>query len=172
MTTRSDLIFDVEMSVRYHRRRAAFLERAGMLMTLTTLIGGASAFVSLAGTEGTLIAKVAALVITAVGVLQSVYRVDACAAQHRQWLSEWLALLSEIHINAEPTPTLLNGWINRRYDIEKECVCEMRALQVDCYNRTMRALDREGSPIPLSGPQRWLMQVHSFENGFEAVTSI
>jgi hypothetical protein len=88
---RGDLLFGAEMSVRYHRRRATFLERTNLMLTLATLIAGGGAFVSLFG-ETTLFAKVAALVVSVIGLIQIVYTPEACAARHKGWHSRWTAL--------------------------------------------------------------------------------
>jgi len=59
---------------------------------------------------------------------------------------------------------MLANWIKRKYEIESECVSEMKALAHDCYNRTMNALGREGEPFPLSWWKRLWMHLFSFEN--------
>lgn len=164
MTTRADMLFIAELSVRYHRRRAAFLDVTSSLMGLVTVIGGAGAFLTLIGGDGTLIAKAATLVLTVVGTIQLVFRIDTAAAAHKQWLKQWLAILHDVRTTSEPTQDAIAAWIKRRYDIEADCVTEMRALQADCFNRTMTALNLEGEPYQLRWWQRAFMQVWSFES--------
>ena len=164
--TRSDMLFIAEMSARYHRRRAAFLERISMLMTLINLIGGAGAFLSLIGGNSTLVAKCATLVITIIGIIQAVYRIDGAASDNRQWLSEWLGMLNDIYSKENPTAQDISKWIEKRHQIEAKCICELRALQEDCYNKTMMALNRGGDPVKIKWFQKLFMQIYSFENGF------
>lgn len=166
MTDRADLLFAAEVSVRYHRRRATFLERSNLALTLATLVAGGGAFVSLFG-EGNLFAKVAALIVSAITLVQLVYTPEACAARHRQWLRDWLQLLQDIRSHPEPGEDQLRGWIATRYRIEGECVGEMRALQADCYNKAVAALSKSDEHnYRIRWWHRAFGQVISFENGF------
>ena len=132
---------------------------------MVTVIGGAGAFLSLLG-EGTLVAKVATLVLTVAGVIQAVFRIDTCAAQHRQWLKQWLEVLRQVRMQPKPEHDQIDAWVTERYRIEAECVGELRALQVDCYNRTIAALSLVGEPVPIRWWQRVFIQVWSFEGSF------
>jgi hypothetical protein len=160
------MMFRAEASVRYHRRRAAFLERVNLLMTLITVAAGGGIFVTLsASIQG--FAGAAGLVVAIIGVIQMVYTPEACAAKHKQWLKRWSTILAEVKSVDGPSKTQLANWIKRQLEIEAECVGEMNALKADCFNRTMRALDREGTPYRLTWRHRLLMQVISFEHAFE-----
>lgn len=163
--TRGDMEFIVELAVRYHRRRASFLEMASSTMMLVTVIGGAGAFLSLLG-DRTAVAKVATLVVTVVGTIQALFRVDTCAAQHRQWLKLWMEMLFEVRVEANPSVEQLAGWMKRRYAIESECIGEMRALQVDCLHRAANALNRDAGENPVRPWHRALLQVWPFEGSF------
>ena len=165
MTTRADMLFITEMSARYHRRRASFLEVASSLMSLVTVIGGAGAFLTLIGSTDTTIAKFATLALTLVGTVQLVFKIDTAAALHKQWLKQWTRILLEIRTNSEPNVDVIARWIEERYSIEVECVVEMRALQADCFNRTMKALYRVGDQYRLRWWHRAFMQVWPFEAG-------
>lgn len=170
MAARSDLLFAAEVSVRYHRRRATFLDRANLALTLATLVAGGGAFVSLFG-DSNRFAKWAALVVSGISLIQLVYTPQACAVQHRQWLREWLQLLQEIRSTPDPTEAQLRQWITTRYRVEGECVGEMRALQADCYNKAVAALDKSNEHnYRIRWWHRALGQVISFENGFNPGT--
>ena len=166
MTTQAEMLFDAEMSAKYHRRRASFLERASAFMSFVILFGGAGAFASLFSDQ-TVFAKALTVLITLVGVIQIVFRTDSCAAQHRQWLRNWNEMLSEIRSNIAADQDTVAAWQRRKYILESECVGEMRALQEDCYNRTMVSLRLEGSPTKITRWQRLWMQLCSFENSFQ-----
>ena len=162
MTTQADMRFHVEVAVRYHRRRAAFLERASSLMSVV-LLGGAAAFIGMVG-EATLFSKLIALCIVVVGIVQIVCQTDCHAASHRLWLRQWNEILAEIKQAVAPDQLVIGRWIDRQAAIEAECVGEMKALANDCYNRTMNALDLAYTPFAITRWQRFWMQFVSFEN--------
>jgi len=164
---RHDLLFAAEMSARYHRRRAAFLETTNNSLNFLTLAGGAGAFVSLYG-AGTGIAKALALVLALIGIIQIVFSPQANAMKHKQWLIQWSDLIREIALTPSPTPQQLDDWLRRRVAIETECVVELRALQADCFNRTSRAMGLEETHnYELRWWHRMFMQVIRFEHAFE-----
>ncbi|MBA2932608.1 hypothetical protein HZF05_00740 [Sphingomonas sp. CGMCC 1.13654] len=134
-------------------------------MSTAILMGGAGAFASLFG-ESTTFAKIATLLVALIGVVQIVFQVDRCAAEHRRWLKEWMALLLEIRASTDPTPEALNEWDRRRSDVEQECVGELRALQVDCWNRTCVAMGFSAKPTPIPRWQLPLIQICSFEGWY------
>lgn len=166
MTTRDDMLFSAELSVRYHRRRASFLDISGSLASLVTVIGGAGAFLTLLGGENTAIAKIATLSLTVVGTIQLVFKTETAAAAHKLWLKQWSRMLQEIRANENPSPEIIAKWVTERYSIEADCVTELRALQIDCFNRTTQALDLDGAPLPLRWWHRAFIQVWSFEADF------
>lgn len=163
MTTWADMEFKAAASARYHRRRAAFLERVSRLISAAILVGGAAAFVSVVG-EANLFAKIVSAGIVLAGVVQIVFQTDRCAEEHKQWLRAWNGMLAEIQQNENASPELMNGWLKRQYEIESDCSAEMRVLANDCYNRTMNELGRNGEPFKITRWQRLWMQVISFEN--------
>jgi hypothetical protein len=167
VTTRADMLFSAEMSVRYHRRRASFLELVGAVASLVTVIGGAGAFLTLLGGDSTLVAKIATFLLTFVGTVQLVFKTDTAAAAHRQWLKQWSRMLQEIKTNDKPRPSDIAAWLAERYAIEADCVTELRALQVDCYNRTVKALNlADDHLLKVRWYHRRLIHVWSFEGDF------
>lgn len=160
---RSDIQFAAAVSARYHRRRAAFLERMSAGMSVLTLLGGAGAFVAVVG-DSALAAKLAALMIVVVGIVQIVFQTDRCANEHRHWLRAWNDMLREISQNEAPDAALLADWVRRKFELESDCVAEMRALVNDSYNRTMNELGRDGAQFRLNWWQRLWMQLVPFDN--------
>jgi hypothetical protein len=163
MAAWADMEFIAATSARYHRRRAAFLERVSRLISAAILVGGAAAFVGVVG-EANVFAKVVSAGIVLAGVIQIVFQTDRCAETHKQWLRAWNEMLAEIQQNENPPPELINEWLRRKYEIESDCSAEMRALVNDSYNRTMNALGRQGDPYKITRWQRLWMQIISFEN--------
>ncbi|WP_140419337.1 hypothetical protein [Sphingobium sp. Z007] len=165
MDVRDEMQFRAELSVRYHRRRASFLDRTSQLMTLTSLIGGAAAFASLIGDPNTIFAKWATLIITALTLIQSVFRIDAAAAEHKMWLREWSKLLLNIRQNEHPTEAQIGEWMHAQTELDSSCVSEMRALEADCWNRTTEQMGYNDAPARVSWYHKLFGQVWSFENG-------
>lgn len=164
---RDHLLFDAELATRYHRRRAAFLERVSIGLTFTTLLLSTAAVASvLAAMPGLAIA--ASLVIALFSVIQVVYRPQAHATQHTSWLRRWNTVLLEIRTCPDPAPETLKSWTKVKFDVESEHIGEMRALQADCYNRAARhlGLSNENDYV-LKRRHRWLGQIISFEHAFE-----
>lgn len=168
MINRHECRFSANLSTIYHRRRATFLERASLMMTLLTLIAGASGVISLFG-DGKIIAQISGGVVTLIGLIDIVYRPAASAAQHRDWLRRWTAIRNAVEANPEATDAQLIQWRDDAAKIETECVGELRALQGDCYNRTVRKLDiKPDHNYDLRWYHRLLCQIVSFEHAFEA----
>ncbi len=133
------------------------------MFSVLTLAGGAGAFLAIVGNENS-IAKIAALVTAVVSIIQIVFQTDRCANEHRHWLRAWNAILREVHQHENPKPAMLADWIKRKYEIEGECVAEMKALANDSYNRTLNELGREGEPFHVNWWQKMWMQLVSFDN--------
>jgi hypothetical protein len=161
--TWDDIEFAAAVSARYHRRRAAFLERVSSTISVLTLVSGAGAFVAVVG-DATMAAKIAAVGTVVLGIIQIVFQTDKCANEHRHWLRAWNQMLREVHENENADATMIKAWIKRKLEIESECIAEMRALANDSWNRTMNELGREAEPYKLNWWQRLWMQFFSFEN--------
>ena len=169
MSEFNETLFRAELSSRYHRRRATFLERLALMMSLLTLIGGASGIISLIGEEQ-MIAQASAGMVTIIGLIQIVYRPDVAAMQHKAWLSRWLKMMIEIRYDHSSSPEKEALWARETASIESECVGEMRALQADCWNRAARYMNLDtASNYDLRWYHRALCQIVSFEHGFEAI---
>lgn len=165
MLDRESLLFSAEVSVRYHRRRATFLDRTSAIMSLLIIVGGSTAFASLFGASTTF-AKGATIFLSSIGGIQLVFRIDRAAVDHQRWLKQWLEMLAAMRASESPTKAQLGRWETQRCSIESECVGEMRALQVDCYNRTLVALSYEDQPTSMRWWHRAFIQILSFEKDF------
>lgn len=165
MVDRGVLLFAAEVSVRYHRRRATFLDRTSAMISLLIIVGGSTAFASLFGAS-TAFAKGATLFLSSLGGIQLVFQIDRSSVDHRRWLKQWLEMLAAIRASEVSTKAQLNRWETQRCQIESECVGEMRALQVDCYNRALVAMEFEEEPTPMRWWHRVFIQILSFERAF------
>jgi hypothetical protein len=152
VTTRSDILFDADASVRYHKRRCAFLENANFALTAAVLVLGSGAVVALmTQLLPPTIGIVALAVGAAMGAVKLVYKPDHCAVKHADWTKRWTAILTEAKNTPNPSAAKLADWVPGKHAIEAECIGEMNALKADCWNRTRRAQDRLGKPYRL----RW-----------------
>jgi hypothetical protein len=160
------MLFRAEASVRYHRRRAAFLEQLDLFLTVALLACGGGTFITVLADLGHY-AAAAGLIVTAVALVQLVYKPEACATRHRQWLKRWSDILAEVRASDDPPAEVVAGWEKRRQAIEVECVLELAALKADCFNKTARALGRDIEPYRFGRLQRALIQVRSFDGAVE-----
>ena len=166
MNDRDHFLFASTMSSIYHRRRATFLERTSMIMSLLTLLGGASGVISLIG-DNPLVAQCAAGLVTFIGLIQIVYRPETAAAQHKGWLTRWRQMKSQVLLAEDPSADQLAAWAKEESAIETECVGEMRALQADAFNHAERTLALSPDHhYRLRWYHRAFCQIISFEHSF------
>lgn len=160
------LLYTAEYSSRYHRRRSSFLKNTDTLLTLVTIVAGASAFGDLvAGSPGWL-AKIGAATVTIIGVVQAILQLGAAGTTHAQWMKRWGRLHATISLNTKPTKADIRLWIEERTAIEEECVVELRALALDCENTAARVLGIEGRQRYIWPVQRWLIHLGTFQQQF------
>lgn len=163
---RFQLLYKSEYSSRYHRRRAAFLKNFDTILTLVTVIAGASAFGDLvAGSPGWL-AKIGAATVTVIGLCQAVLQLGAAAMTHTQWLKRWSRLHAALSLTSPPNRDDVRKWTEERVSIEEECVAELRALAIDCENITSRVMGIDGRQRIVSGLQRLLIHFGTFQQKF------
>jgi hypothetical protein len=156
---RDDILFAAEVATRYHRRRATFLADTDRLLTFFQLLAGASAFGSLITAGGLLFAQVATALVTLAATVQAVFSLGVASCRHEVWLKRWLALLSDVMLDTDPSEATLGHWLKERLSIEAECVGELRTLELDCRNKAMRVLGWQGKEVPISWWRRRLIQV-------------
>lgn len=90
--------------------------------------------------------------------------------RHKDWLAKWMTLARQIELTPLPTVEKLDEWTRQQNTIEADCTLEMRALQADCYNRTVRAMNlEEVHNYRLRWWHRRFCQVVRFEHAFEDV---
>lgn len=167
--TRDDFEFNAQMSVRYHRRRSAFLERLNLILTFLTLLAGGSAFATITASRPA-IAGWLSIAIVAIGLVQVVFRPEAASMMHKQWLARWTKMLREVEMSPAPDAATLGRWADEQCAIETECVGELRALQVDCWNRANRVMRTGVPPVKLRWHHRLFMQWVSFDHVIEQMT--
>lgn len=165
--TPGQLLFVAEASTRYHRARAGFFDGLAKTLTITTVVMGGGAFVTLLGNLPAL-APAAGLVIALLNAYRLVGKPEQSAAQHREWLRQWSEILAETQTNDTPTKKALSDWIKRRQKIESECIGDMVALKAYCFNQALSALGRNALPYPLKFRHRTFKHVIRFTHAFDA----
>jgi hypothetical protein len=165
--TRADLHFAAEFSCRYHRRRAAFFRQTDTLINWLTLLTSGSAFLFLVGGESAAAAKYAIAVVSILSLTQIAFNFGGSASAHEGWHSRWRDLLLEIQKKPAPKSANISGWLAIRKSIEAEHVNEFRALQVDCRNQAIEALNLDDTEIrKIYFWQRPFLQIFSLQKNF------
>jgi hypothetical protein len=166
---RWQLLYRAEYSSRYHRRRATFLSNLDTLLTLITVVAGASAFGDLvAGSPGWL-SKAGAATVTILSLAQAMLRMGPAGMTHAQWLKRWSRLHTSISLNTAPTIAELRSWTEERASIEEECVAELRALVLDCEDAAARTMSIPGRQHKITRAQRLLIHFGTFQQDFPYV---
>jgi hypothetical protein len=166
--TRDDVLFSAVVSSKYHQRRHSFLAQLDILINLSVVLAGASAFSAIVGGNHTGLAKWAAAISTFAGLFQIVLGVGKAAQSHQSWYTRWRSLLTDIECNPEPDKRELEGWLHTRTSIEVECVSELRALEVDCRNRAISQLNLSlDERRHIFWWQRVVIQIGTFQSTFD-----
>lgn len=138
------LLFAVQRSVRYHRQRERFLDRAHRLGSLlTTFFGSATVAVILSRLpEGW--ALVSAAVTAFFGAHELVFGTGRGARRHDALARDFIALEQDL-LRARPTLTAetLIELQTRRLDIEAAEPPVYRVLDASCHDELVTALGRE-----------------------------
>lgn len=166
------LEYRAEYSARYHRRRASFLIGLDKFSNLVSIIAGTSVFVSLIQGGPTLIAQLAALVISALAIGQVVYGFGASGARHAEWMKAWEKLANDIRATPEPSEDDLREWNQARAEIEGECVSELRALANDCENQAKAHMGISEGVVRIGRFQRLFIHLGTFQVDFPEIEKI
>lgn len=163
---RYTLAFRSDYSARYHRRRASFLQVTDKLLSVTVLLAGTGAFISLMSSGPPAIAQFAAAIVALVSIIQIVFGIGQAGASHAEWMRRWDRLASDIRRNSTPTKAQLANWDETRAAIEGECVAELRALAVACENDARTYLGLTEGLREISSLQRLLIHFGTFQTDF------
>lgn len=153
----TDLLFGVRRSVRYHRRRQRFFDRAHHLVQAATLVASSAAVVSLLGAWGW--TAVAAAVAAGGAAAAVVVGPDRRAREHDGLAREFIALEREMAL-AECDPERLAEWQAKRLEIEAAEPPILRVLDALCHDELIRAYGYdEAHRSNVTALQRWLAPV-------------
>lgn len=161
-----ELRYRANYSARYHRRRATFLTNLDTVLTLTTLMAGASAFGALVVDSPTWISKIGAATVSLISLAQVVLKLAPQGAAHTEWLKRWHALQSEVVLTSSPTLEQIQRWTRETDAIETECIGELRALAFDCEDAAARAMGIVGRQHKIHWAQRVFIHFGTFQQSF------
>ena len=134
-------LFSVRRSVRYHRRRERFLDRAHKLGALVAAISGSAAVASLLAELGTPVvtAMVAATAVT--GALELVFGFARGARLHSDLARDFIGLEQElVRASERLSEERLQALVARRLDIESREPPVLRVLDAMCHDELVTAL--------------------------------
>lgn len=161
--------YAADYSSRYHRRRSAFLTNLDKLLTLITVVAGATAFGDLVAGSPSWLSKVGAALVTLLSLLQVLLGIGPAGMLHAQWLKRWSRLLTSVNLNTTPTGADVRAWMEEKASIEEECVSELRALQVDCEDASARFYGVPGRQHQIWRWQRLFIHFGTFQQEFPLV---
>ena len=152
-----DILFAVRRSVRYHRHRERFFDRAHHVGTVITMIGGVATITALVADlppEWTW-TRLAAAALAAIASTANLGFSPATAARRHSDLSvNFLALEKDLlHAGSAPTAKELLKLQRRRLDIEATEPPVLRVLDAICHDELITALGAD--PSHRSNVTRW-----------------
>lgn len=155
---RSDILWDVQRSVRYHARRQAFFDRWRRVTSAVGVIFGSAAAVDLLNVGGHVVATVAAFIVAVVSAFDLVVGTGEMARRHDDLRRRFIALEAKIEALDEPTREQVAELCVERLTIEMDEPPTYRALDILCWNEQAIATDRAHLVRSVGGWQRFTAQ--------------
>lgn len=160
-----------EVSSRYHRRRATWLNNVDFILNMIQLLSATAAFVELTrGVPGPL-AAIGTLLVGICALVQIVGRLSKAAIEHELQMKAWYDLLTETE-TMDASANLVSKWKRRRGELNKTHVGELRALAVAAENEAATALGISGRQRSIGSLQWWLMQLVTVQRVFPIAEDI
>lgn len=160
-----------EVSSRYHRRRAAWLNNVDFILNVFQMLSATAAFVELARGAPSLIAAIGTAVIALCALIQILGRLGKAALDHELLMKEWCDLLTEAE-TTDPDSEVISKWMRRRGELNKIHVGELRALAIATENETASALGVSGRQRSIGRLQWILMHILTFQRHFPAISDL
>ncbi len=139
---RSDLLFGVRRSIRYHNHRRRFFDAIDKAAKIFTVIAGSATFASALSTHPRLTLAFAA----SVAVLSTIDLIIASAERarlHSDLAKRFAALEARILRHKQPTRDDLNEFIAERLMIESDEPPALRVLDCRCHNELCQAMGKD-----------------------------
>jgi len=156
---RSDLLFGVRRSVRYHARRRRHFDRFHRCVTFLALLFGSATFAALIGKlESEWIALGASAIVAISAALDLVIGSTTRARDHHDFERKWIALERELIRAGDYDAEKQAVFIEKRLAIEAEEEPPMRVLDILCHNELVRSMNRDDDRYKVGPLQRMLSQ--------------
>jgi hypothetical protein len=159
MTLRESILWDVHVSIRYHRRRRAFFEGFDRVTKAVGVLGGSAAITTLLG-NGKTPTVIASAIVVVISTTDLVIGTGQAATRHRDLERRYLELEEEI-IEAGEERFQFEKFSKKQVEIEKEEPWVLRNLAALCYNEELLRTDgaSEKSHLQLKWYQRWFAHI-------------
>lgn len=154
-----------EISSRYHRRRATWLNNVDFVLNIVQMVSATAAFVELSRGVPGRIAAVGTLTVALCALVQIVGRLGKAAIDHELIMKGWCDLLTEIDTSKLDAKSV-GEWMRRKGELDKAHVGELRALAVAAENETASALGVSGRQRRIHLVQWWLMHLMTVQRVF------
>lgn len=168
---RWNLRWAAEISSRYHRRRATWLNNVDFVLNIVQMVSATAAFVELSRGVPGRVAAAGTLVVALCALVQIVGRLGKAAIDHELIMKGWCDLLTEIDTLKVDAKTVA-GWMRRKGELDKAHVGELRALAVAAENETASALGVSGRQRRIYLLQWWLMHFLTFQRVFPVAPDV
>jgi hypothetical protein len=137
---RWDLYFDLERTLRYHRKRQGFFENMQVAFSIASAVAGTAAFLSVKTWIAVHWAQSLTFVVAFLAIVALVTRPSERARKHADLFDKFTDLLKEATVPKALSETELHGLNAKRKDLEKTEPKHSRALNAVCYDETALAL--------------------------------
>lgn len=158
---REDLLYRVQLSALYHRKRERFLAFWDRAITAVAIIGGSAAFASLGGAS---FVKIAAGIVAVTSTVGLVFGLAERSRRHSDLARQFLDLEARILRQGERdfTEDQLNQWDADRAQIETAEPPALGVLIVACQNELAQARNEFAHIHHLPWWQRLTMHLSDF----------
>ena len=164
-----ELQYRADYSQRYHRRRANFLQRIDIALSSLIIFSSGAAFTDLVSDAPSWVLQVSAAVVALVATLQVLLSFGANGPKHAEWMKRWNRLSAEIENTSNPSDRKIQKWASEKADIEGDCVSELRALSLDCEDKSASFLGIPGRQHRIWSLQRLLIHFGTFQQTFPII---
>jgi len=132
------VLFPVEKSIRYHRRRRAFYDSWHRWLMLGVILAGSASVADVIPSYP----KVLGLIIALFGASDLVFGLSDKARDHDFLMRRFCHLMADMRSCSEPTRAHVDRWQVERIQIEADEPATYWALEAACFNEATRAFDR------------------------------
>ena len=152
-----DLLFNVRVSIRYHRRRRDFFKRWHARANAIIIILGSASVFSLLNEWGKLLGSLPGLIVTIVATFDLVFSTCSKISTHGNIVRRLLSIEEEIVSYTTSNNELYNKLFKEWQAIKRDEPDTLRTLEGICYNQVVRSKDYpENEQISIKWYQRLL----------------